>query len=60
MNPMARPGLLVLAVVIVATAAVWLCFMPDAPQDALEDGVFASLSASLTLFVVSRRTTWLK
>ena len=60
MNLQARPGLLALALVVLTTATVWLCFMPDAPQDALEDGVFASLSASLTLFVVSRRTTWLK
>jgi hypothetical protein len=52
--------LLALTVAVLATATVWVCVMPDAPQDALEDGIFASLSASLTLFVVSRRTAWLK
>jgi hypothetical protein len=51
--------LLAVAIAVLATATVWLCFMPYAPEDALEDGLFASLSASLALFVVSRRTTWL-
>ena len=60
MNPLARPILLGAAVAIVATIAVWLSVMPEAPEDALEDGLIASLSASLIMLVVSRRSTWLK
>ena len=60
MNPLARPVLLAAAVAILATAAVWLSVMPDAPEDALEDGLIASLSASLVMLVVIRRSTWLK
>ena len=47
MNPLARPVLLAAAVAILATVAVWLSVMPDAPEDALEDGLIASASASL-------------
>ena len=60
MNPLARPILLGAAVAMVATIAVWLSVMPEAPEDALEDGLIASLSASLIVLVVSRRATWLK
>ena len=60
MNPVARPILLGAAVAIVATIVVWLSIMPDAPEDALEDGLIASLSASMILLVVNRRATWLK
>jgi hypothetical protein len=60
MNSLVRPVLLAAAVAIIATAAVWLSIMPDEPEDALEDGLIASLSASLITLVVSRRSTWLK
>jgi hypothetical protein len=56
MNPLVRLMLLAVAIAVVATTAVWLSIMPDEPEDALEDGLIASLSASLIVLVVSRRS----